>query len=242
MICGLPLGFDAKGIMRELLFGLKECEKELCDANRFTPSQNMERRDMPLPLLNGYYKQATPPKVSLYSESLENSLNKNKEYMQNGCKLFHLEYDPADNKRMVPVWTQFIELGRSELFLGLRLKVFILPAPGQQDPNQITLIRGYMKFQCRYSGVSRIGSHKTVTNLDKVVEITMRDGTQPPRKFTTLRHKYMDLQTLENLEVFHAVIPCVETTSSGPTIDCLYLARNAMANDLCANIAVFPSA
>jgi hypothetical protein len=73
------------------------------------------------------------------------------------------------------------------------------------------------------------------------MEITMWDATQPPRKFTTLRHKYMDLQTLENLEVFHAVIPRVETASHGPTIDCLYLARNAMAKDLCAKIAVCPS-
>jgi hypothetical protein len=103
VIYGLPLGFNTKGIMRELLFGLKECEKELCNANRFTPSQNMERRDMPLPLLNGYYKQATPPKASSYSKSLENSLNKNNEYMQKGCRLFHLKYDPAENKRMEPV-------------------------------------------------------------------------------------------------------------------------------------------
>jgi hypothetical protein len=175
---------------------------------------------MPLPVLNVYYKQATPPKASSYSESLENSLNKNMEYMQNGCRLFHLEYDPADNKRMEPIWTQFIDSGRSELFLGIRSKVFVLPAPGQQDPNQITLIWQYMKFHCRYSGVSRIGSHKTVMNLDKVVEITMRNGTRPPRKFTTLRHEYMDLCTSEELPVFHVVIPRVETASRGPTINC----------------------
>ncbi len=108
---------------------------------------------MPLPLLNGYYKQATLPKASLYSESLENSLNKNKEYMQNGCRLFHVKYDPVDNKCMEPVWTQFIELGRSKLLLGICLKVFVLPAPGQQDPNQITLIWQYMRFHCRYMGV-----------------------------------------------------------------------------------------
>jgi hypothetical protein len=228
--------------MRELLFGLKECEKELCNANRFTPSQNMEQCDMPLPLLNGYYKQATPPKASSYSESLENSLNKNKEYMKNGCRLFHLEYNPADNRRMEPVWTQFIDSGRSELFLGICSKVFVLPAPGQQDPNQITLIRRYMKFHCRYSGVSRIGSHKTVTNLDIVVEITMQNGTRPPRKFTTLQHEYMDLRTSEEIPVFHIVIPRVETASRGPTIDCLYLAGNPMVKDLSAKIAVCPSA
>jgi hypothetical protein len=90
-----------------------------------------------------------------------------------------------------------------------------------------------MKFQCWYSGVSQIGLHKTVTNLDKVVEITMRDGTGPPRKFTTLWHEYMDLHTLENVEVFYTVIPRVETASRGPMVDCLYLAGNSMAKDLC---------
>jgi hypothetical protein len=99
-----------------------------------------------------------------------------------------------------------------------------------------------MRFPCRYLGVSRIGSHKTVTKLDKVAEITMWDRTQPPRKLTTLRHKYMDLRTSEDLEVFHIVIPRVETTTHGPTIDCLNLAGNAMVKDLSAKISVYPSA
>ncbi len=60
----------------------------------------------------------------------------------------------------------------------------------------------------------------------------MQDGMRPPRKFTTLRHKYMDLRTSEDLEVFHIVIPWVETTTRSPTI--LYLAGNAMAKDLSA--------
>ena len=34
VIYGLPPGFDAKGIMRELTYGLKESEKELCDAKK----------------------------------------------------------------------------------------------------------------------------------------------------------------------------------------------------------------
>ncbi len=197
---------------------------------------------MPLPLFNGFCKQATPPKASSYSESLENSLNKNKEYVQNGCRLFHLKYDPANNKCIEPIWTQFIESGRSELFLGICSKVFVLPAPEQQDPNQITLIWRYMRFHCRYWGVSRISSHKTVMNLDKVMEITMQDGMQPPRKFTTLHYKYMDLRISDDLEVFHVVIPWVETATGGPTIDCLYLAGNARAKDLSAKTAVYPSA
>jgi hypothetical protein len=63
VIYGLPPGFDQKGIMQELLYSLKEYKKDLCDGNQFDPSQNIERCDMPLPLFNGYYKQATAPKA-----------------------------------------------------------------------------------------------------------------------------------------------------------------------------------
>jgi hypothetical protein len=41
VIYGLPPGFDPKGIMRELLNGLKESEKELCDGQKFPLDQNM---------------------------------------------------------------------------------------------------------------------------------------------------------------------------------------------------------
>ncbi len=154
VIYGLPPGFDARGVMRKLLFGLKECEKELCDAKCFSVSKNLTCRDRAFPLFNGYYKQGTPPKATSHAESLENSLNKNKEYMQNGCKLFHLKYDLAKNAWMDPVWTQFIQSGQSELVLGLRSKIFVLPPPKQQDPHQITLIRQFMIFHCQYTGIS----------------------------------------------------------------------------------------
>ncbi len=77
---------------------------------------------------------------------------------------------------METVWTQFIDTGRSELVLGCRSKNFVLPpAPGQQAPNQITLIQRYMNFHIRYMGVAQIHSHATITNLDKWVEISMVD-------------------------------------------------------------------
>jgi hypothetical protein len=107
----------------------------------------MHCRERPLPLFNGYYKQATAPKASSHSKSCATSLNKNKEYMQNGCRLFHVEYVATENARMNPIWTQFIS-GQSELVLGLQSKMFVLPNPGQQDPHQITLIRHYMRFLC----------------------------------------------------------------------------------------------
>jgi hypothetical protein len=176
----------------------------------------MERRDMLLHLFHGFYKQATPPKATTHLECLESSLNKNKEYLQNGCKLFHLKYNPLENRCMDPVWTQFINSGHGELVLGCRSKVFVLPAPGQQDPHQILLIHWYIKFHCCYTGVSRIHSHTTITNLDKCVKITMVDGSFPPRKFTMLRQEYMDLSTSEGLDVFHAVIPRAEKTHKGP--------------------------
>jgi hypothetical protein len=79
-------------------------------------------------------------------------------------------------------------------------------------------------------------------NLDKIVEVSKENGSIPPRKFTTLRHDYMDLHTGEGLPVFHAVISRVKTTSHGFLIDCLYLAGNAIAKDLSGKIAVCPSA
>jgi hypothetical protein len=104
VIYGLVPGFDPKGVMRELVYGLKESKKELCDAKKFSLTENVDQRDRALPLFNGYFKQATAPKASSQSESKEMLLNKNSEYTENGCRLFHLKYDPADNARMNPIW------------------------------------------------------------------------------------------------------------------------------------------
>jgi hypothetical protein len=83
-------------------------------------------------------------------------------------------------------------------------------------------------------------SHATVTNLDKVVEVMMADLSTPPRKYTTLRHKYIDLRTPKDLEVFHAVIPRVEAATRGASVDCLYLAGNHMAKDMAAKNCSMP--
>jgi hypothetical protein len=129
VIYGLPPGFDPKYHEGTTVW-TKGKQKGICDHKRFSPSENMDCQDWVFPLFNGYFKQSTPPKTTSRSESLENSLNKNKEFLQNGCKLFHLEYDLAENARMDPVWTQFIASEWSELVLSLRSKVFVLPNPG----------------------------------------------------------------------------------------------------------------
>ena len=98
-----------------------------------------------------------------------------------------------------------------------------------------------MKFQCKYTNRTRITLHPTVINLDKVVEVSMVNRSPPVRKFTTLRHEYLDLRTAENILAFHAVMPRVGTASRPPSIDCLYLACNSMAKEMAQKIAVCPS-
>ncbi len=41
-IYGLVPGFDVRGIMQELKYGLKESKKELCDGKKFTISENID--------------------------------------------------------------------------------------------------------------------------------------------------------------------------------------------------------
>jgi hypothetical protein len=91
VIYGLVPGFDPKGIMRELLYGLKKSKKNYAMPRKFSLSENIDRQERALPLFNGYFKQATAPKASSHSESQETLLNKSREYMQNGCRLFHLK-------------------------------------------------------------------------------------------------------------------------------------------------------
>jgi hypothetical protein len=148
VIYSLPPGFDPKGIICELLYGLKESKKELCDGKRFTLDQNMACRDMPLPLLNGYYKQTPPPKAPTLSKGLENFLNKNKEFTQNGCRCFIL------NMTLLTIlgWMQFGT--NSRRMVGANL-YWICPAsswtagshnynPGQEVYEVPYLIRGHL--------------------------------------------------------------------------------------------------
>ena len=194
--------FDPVGIMGKLLHGLKESEKELCNPGASLSLEECNhRQDLELPLFNGYFKQATPPpKAVLLSEGKEASLNKNKEYTQNGCRVFNHKYNPSDNARMAPVWTQFKDSGQSELVLGRRSKVFVVPSAGKLAPAKVNKIRRYMHFHLRYTARTCTHSHPTLTSLDKLTEVTMKDPSAcPPRKFTSMQNEYMDLRTPDNL-------------------------------------------
>jgi hypothetical protein len=52
---------------------------------------------LPLPVMNRYFKQVTPPKATMDSESWEHSLNKLNKLKKNGCKILVIEYNPIDN-------------------------------------------------------------------------------------------------------------------------------------------------
>ena len=69
MFPGIPTGLCPEGIMRSVQHGLKKCEKTLCNAKKFTTKANMDCYDLPLPVINGYFKQVTPPKATRDSES-----------------------------------------------------------------------------------------------------------------------------------------------------------------------------
>jgi hypothetical protein len=60
------------------------------------------------------------------------------EFKKNGCKIFVIEYDPIDYRRMAPAWDLFINFGDMADILGIRVKVQVIPPPGEWDPNSIT--------------------------------------------------------------------------------------------------------
>ncbi len=244
MIYGISPGFDPLGIMHELLHGFKESEKEICDNGTIlTLEECVHRRNLALPLFNGYYKQASPPKASTHSKGLENSLNKNKEFTQNGCRIFHLEYDSSDNARMELVWRHFKDSGQSELVLGRQSRVYVLPSPGKLVPATVTSICHYMSFHLRYTSATQIHSHPTLMNLDKWTEVTMEDTEAlPSRKYTTMQHEYTDLRTPSNHKVFHAIYPREVSLDRESSVDCMFLEKNKLARNISLKIQVCPSA
>jgi hypothetical protein len=53
--------------------------------------------------------------------------------------------------RMAPEWDLFINSGEIERILGIRGKVQVIPAPGEQDPNLITKNCWYCNHHINHS-------------------------------------------------------------------------------------------
>jgi hypothetical protein len=130
MFPGIPAGLCNESIMRSIRHGLKTYEKNLCNAKKLTIKTKMDHYHLPLPAMNGHFMLVTPPKAISDSESGEDLLNKLSDYKKNGCKIFVIEYHPMDNRRMASVWDLFINVGEMDQFLGLRVKVQVIPPPG----------------------------------------------------------------------------------------------------------------
>jgi hypothetical protein len=64
MFPGIPAGLCHEDTMHSVWHGLKKCEKTLCNAKKFIIKANMDCYHLPLPVMNGYFKQVTPPKAT----------------------------------------------------------------------------------------------------------------------------------------------------------------------------------
>jgi hypothetical protein len=241
MFPGVPAGLCGEGIMRSIRHGLKSCEKTLCNAKKFRIKPNMDGYQLPLLVMNGYFKQVTPPKAISNSESGEYSLNKLTEFKKNGCKIFVIEYDPINNRRMAPVWDLFINLGDMEHILGIRVKVQVMIlSPGERNPSSITKQRRYCKHHVNYSSKVWYIQHKTVINLDHPVTLAMTDGSRPPRGISTLHQEYFDLKSSDAGTIIHGVFVCIESATQGPLVDTTYMVSNKEAKSILTKIAHCP--
>jgi hypothetical protein len=192
--------------------------------------------------MNGYFKQVTPPKAISNSESGKYLLNKLTEFKKNDCKIFVIEYDPIDNRRMAPVWDLFINSGDMECILGIRVKVQVIPSPGERDPSSITKQRRYCKHHVNYRSKVWYIQHKTVINLDHPVTLAMTDGSHPPRSISTLRQEHFDLKSSNNGTIIHRVFVCIKSATWGPLVDTTYMVSNKEAKSILTKIAHCPSA
>jgi hypothetical protein len=84
------------------------------------------------------------------------------------------------------VWDLFINSGDMADILGIRVKVQVIPPPGERDPKSITKQRRYCKHHVNYSSKVRYIQHKTILNLDHPVTLAMTDGSHPPRGISML--------------------------------------------------------
>jgi hypothetical protein len=242
MFPGISAGLCSEGIMCSIRHGLKNCEKTLCNAKKFLIKVNMDQCQLPLPVMNGYFKQVTPSKTIRDLESGDYLLNKLTEFKKNGCKVFVIEYDPINNRCMAPVWDLFINLGDMADILGIRVKVQVIPSPGERDPSSITKQCRYCKHHVNYSSKVQYIQHKTVINLNHPVTLAMTDRSHPPCGISTLRQEYFDLKSSNNDTIIHRVFVCTKSATRGPLVDTTYMVSNKEAKSTLTKIANCPSA
>jgi hypothetical protein len=143
-----------------------------------------------------------------------------------------IEYNPIDNRWMAPLWDLFINSGEMERILGIRVKVQVIPMPGERDPNSITKTCRYCKHQINYSSNVCYIQHKSTINLDHPATLAMTDGSHPPRGISTLHHKYFDRKSSEDGHIIHGVFVRIESATRGPSVDTTYMWLNKEAKSI----------
>jgi hypothetical protein len=192
MFPGIPARLCNEGIKQFTRHGLKTCEKTLYNARKLIIIANMDYYHLPLPVMNGYFKQVTPSKAISDAESGEYLLNILTEFKKNGCKIFVIEYNPVDNCRMAPVWDLFSNSGemRNGSNLWSQGQVQVILPPGECDSNLVSNQCRYCKHHINYSSKVHYSQYRSVINLDHLVTLVMTNSFRPPHSVSTLHHKY----------------------------------------------------
>ncbi len=164
------------------------------------------------------------------------------EFKKNGCRMLVIKYNPINNRQMAPLWDLFINSGEMECILGIRVKVQVIPVPGECDPNLITMTCRYCKHQVNYSSKVCYIQHKSIINLDHPITLAMTDSSCPPRGISTLRHEYFDLESSEDGHIIYGVFFCIESATCGPSVDTTYMCLNKKAKSILTKIAHCQSA
>ena len=108
--------------------------------------------------------------------------------------------------------------------LRIRVKVQVIPPPGELDPNSVTKQRGYRKHHVNYS--SKVRYHNTIINLDHPITLAMTNGSCPPHGVSTLCQEYFDLKSSNDGTIIHGVFVQIKKASQGPLVDVTYMVSN----------------
>ena len=121
-------------------------------------------------------------------------MNKFPEIHQNGCKMLKIEASPMYYGRPGVVWTYFYDSGMCARILGSKSELILIPT-GQVEPGNTTTVQQYKTLHINFLAKLEFLSMPDVSNLFKKVEVRMKDGGRPHRKFTCLQQEYYNLET-----------------------------------------------
>ncbi len=228
MFPGVLAGLCSEDIMRSIWHSLKNCEKTLCNAKIFLIKANMDWYQLPLPVMNGYFKQLPLPsqlaiwKVAIICSTNSQNLRKMvaRFLSSNMTPSTTAAWHPSETSSLIrEIWQTFLES-------GLKYKSFHL----QENANP-TLSQSNVGI----ANTMSIIAPKFDTFSTPVI-LAMTDGSCPPRGVSTLRQKYFDLKSSDNGTIIHGVFVCIESASRGPSVDTTYMVSNKEAKSTLTKI------